>query len=287
MPMQLATKESKRRKCTSLGRNIAFESDWVRYGRVTVLDAGSRAQLCCGAVYPDCVTDAPPLVFDVIFLDDRWLFTMDFVPLFAGPEYEASYIAPLKDVRALHQRIMVPLPDAFYSGNRWISTGLMFASSNMFSKDGTRASDFAEGVVSSFSDGLEQYVCAVSRAAQEKERWRLDEDALGAQMSHIAWLWKHTHPSHALLQKYVGEGWTRLVKDVLWRDTHGLDRWGARATDDDPSYHEVYSDELSAAGGDVPLANRRLKSLGLSPLEYIYVKPDPTMLDINKDLEPE
>lgn len=38
-----------------------------------MLDAGSYAQLCCGAIYPDCVTDAPPLVFDAILLGESRL----------------------------------------------------------------------------------------------------------------------------------------------------------------------------------------------------------------------
>lgn len=40
----------------------------IRFGRMTFLDAGEKAQLVCGALYTDCMTNAPPLLFDVIFL---------------------------------------------------------------------------------------------------------------------------------------------------------------------------------------------------------------------------
>lgn len=72
----------------------------------------------------------------MVCTDDQWLLTLDFVPLFLDPQYNASYISSLNDVKERHNGIMAQLPDSFYDGKRWTSNGLLFASSNMLPKVG-------------------------------------------------------------------------------------------------------------------------------------------------------
>lgn len=47
---------------------------------------------------------------------------------------------------------------------------------------------------SSFTDALQQYVELIEWAVEEGRARRSNDDVLAAQMGHLAWLWKHTHP---------------------------------------------------------------------------------------------
>ncbi|GMH42332.1 hypothetical protein BSKO_10251 [Bryopsis sp. KO-2023] len=229
VPAQLSEKRVKQNDRVYVGRNFAFESEWIRYGRVTLIDAGEEAQVCCGAMYLDCMADGPPLVFDALISGgDCWMLSMDFVPLF---------------------------------------------------EDGGEDEKFRK-LLRLFSDVIGHYLNVAYESWESSRGKHPPGIVLEKQLAFLEWMETPQHPSSVLIRSHFGIGWFDLLLKSLWKDTHGLSRWGG-PLQTRSAYHEIYEDVLKESKGNVQEANEKLIATGLQPLEYLYFNPNPNMWDLD------
>eukprot|EP00899_Mesostigma_viride_P020777 jgi/Mesvir1/28700/Mv19671-RA.1 len=149
IPEELATRTIRR------GGRLAHVQTWALKSKhldkvcISFLDSGYSLQYLAGTMVPPCWSDAPILEFHVgVFgmgargaatREDKWLCSLDFVPMFENYEYTGRYVAPLAELRYQYRDICTAFPHDFFEAQRFASQGMLFMSSARHAKEANSA----------------------------------------------------------------------------------------------------------------------------------------------------
>jgi len=210
IPPELEFQVSQRGKTPAMIESWCYECPQLRKIRYTYINAGEMAQIFNSVIYPSYDYDLPLLGIDFLaFGKKKILVVLDFQPLFRDPEYLATYIEPMREIRDKYNELAQDLPMKFYDANQYFSPYLLFAK--------TDGDTVVNRLFPAYQEYIQLYWQLLANAkplttAAQKER------IIQAQKDYDQYSVERD-PASGLFSSYFGHDWSeKFLHEFLFED---------------------------------------------------------------------